>query len=61
MDLSRKVVLVTGGAGGIGLGIAKAMAAEGCRVALADTNEEALADAIKSAGGEFSVSAVLAT
>ena len=29
MDLNGKIVLVVGGAGGIGLGIAKALAAEG--------------------------------
>jgi len=53
MDLNGKIVLVVGGAGGIGLGIATALAAEGCKVALADTNKEALADAVKVAGGEF--------
>lgn len=55
MELSDKIVLVTGGAGGIGLGIAKAFAAEGCRVALADVNEEALVKAVKDAGanGQF--------
>jgi len=53
MDLNGKIVLVVGGAGGIGLGIAKALAAEGCRVALADTNKDALADAVKTAGGKF--------
>jgi NAD(P)-dependent dehydrogenase (short-subunit alcohol dehydrogenase family) len=53
MDLNGKVVLVAGGAGGIGLGIAKALAAEGCKVALADTNEEALADAVKAVKGKF--------
>jgi NAD(P)-dependent dehydrogenase (short-subunit alcohol dehydrogenase family) len=51
MDLNGKIVLVAGGAGGIGLGIARALAAEGCRVALADANEEALADAAKAEGG----------
>jgi NAD(P)-dependent dehydrogenase (short-subunit alcohol dehydrogenase family) len=42
MDLKDKIVLVVGGAGGIGLGIAKALAAEGCKVAVADSSEEAL-------------------
>ena len=50
MDLNDKIVLVVGGAGGIGLGIAKAFAAEGCRVALADANEESLMDAVKAEG-----------
>lgn len=53
MDLSDKIVLVAGGAGGIGLGIAKGFAAEGCRVALADVDEEALANAAKEASEGF--------
>jgi NAD(P)-dependent dehydrogenase (short-subunit alcohol dehydrogenase family) len=48
MDLKDKVVLVVGGAGGIGLGIAKALATEGCNVAVADYNKEALDEAVKS-------------
>lgn len=51
MDLSGKIVLVVGGAGGIGLGIARAFAAEGARVALADANEQALEKAAKAAAG----------
>jgi len=52
MDLNGKIVLVVGGAGGIGLGIAKALAVEGCRVALADANEESLVNAVKAKGGD---------
>ncbi|UCC98219.1 MAG: SDR family oxidoreductase [Phycisphaerales bacterium] len=51
MDLNGKVVLVAGGAGGIGLGIAKAFAAEGSRVALSDVSKEALESAAGTAGG----------
>jgi NAD(P)-dependent dehydrogenase (short-subunit alcohol dehydrogenase family) len=43
MELSGKIALVAGGGGGIGLGIGKALACEGCKVALADISEEALA------------------
>jgi len=49
MDLTGKIALVAGGAGGIGLGVAKALAAEGCQVALTDRNEGALLEAAKTA------------
>src|SRR5690606_41642482 len=39
-DLSGKVVLVTGGNGGIGLGMADAVAQSGADVAIWGTNEE---------------------
>jgi len=55
MDLSGKVVLVAGGAGGIGLGIAKAFAAEGSKVAIADIDQDSLAKAAKSVSGEHAI------
>jgi NAD(P)-dependent dehydrogenase (short-subunit alcohol dehydrogenase family) len=42
MSLKGRAVLVVGGGGGIGLGIAEALASEGCRVAVAGRSEESL-------------------
>ena len=39
------VAVITGGAGGIGLGVAKALAKQGCHLALVDINGDALANA----------------
>lgn len=44
-DVSGKTAFITGGACGIGLGIARALIGAGCRVVLADIRESALADA----------------
>lgn len=41
-NLKNKSVLVTGGAAGIGYYAAKALVSEGCRVIIADINEDAL-------------------
>ncbi|MFT3805209.1 MAG: glucose 1-dehydrogenase [Burkholderiaceae bacterium] len=53
--LEGKVVLVTGGAAGIGAGCARTLAAEGARVVLTDIDEaraRQTAEAIRSAGGQ---------
>lgn len=48
-DVADKVALITGGASGIGLGMAKAFAAAGLKLALADIEEPAL----EAAAGEL--------
>ena len=60
MDLGIKdrVALVTAGSRGIGLGIAKALGAEGVKVAIAARNEDTVKQAALSIGG-FGVSADL--
>lgn len=59
MDLTTSVALVTGGGSGIGLGVAAALAREGCRVVIAgrdeDKLERAAAAAIQTAGGSGAV------
>jgi len=45
MELGNKTALVTGGGSGIGLGIAAALAGEGCRVAITGRNQQRLLDA----------------
>ena len=44
---------ITGGASGIGLGIADALAARGLAVTIADINEEALAEVLKTRGNRM--------
>lgn len=39
-SLVGKVALVTGGTGSIGLAVAKSLAAQGCRIAVVDLNED---------------------
>lgn len=47
MKLSGKTALVTGGGTGIGSGIAKAFASEGCQVVITGRREEKLKEALK--------------
>lgn len=51
MYFNGKTAFVTGGASGIGLGIGKALAAEGCRVVLADIDVKSLEDAAQDFPG----------
>ncbi|SER20089.1 SDR family NAD(P)-dependent oxidoreductase [Sphingobium sp. YR768] len=48
LQLSGRTAFVTGGANGIGLGVARALLAEGCKVAIADIREDAIAAALKT-------------
>lgn len=55
MDIKNKVVIITGGASGIGAEAALILASKGAKIVLADLNEEGLNQMlkkIKSAGGE---------
>lgn len=52
MKLQGKTALVTGGATGIGLGIAIGLAQEGCRVAIAGRREEKLREAAATYKGQ---------
>lgn len=51
MDVSNKVAFITGGATGIGLGIARAFAARGAKIMLADIDDAGLAAAAAELSG----------
>lgn len=50
-DFSGKTAFVTGGASGIGLGIAKALLADGANLAIADIRDDHLAEAVAELDG----------
>lgn len=54
-DLSGRIALVTGGAGGLGCGIARALLDAGARVELWDANAAALAEAASELGSGASI------
>ncbi len=51
-DLTGMTALVTGASGGIGSAVAKALAAQGARIALSGTREDALAAVAAEMGGD---------
>jgi len=55
MNLNNQTVLVTGGGSGIGLGIARALAEEGCKVAITGRREPRLQEAVSSIQSEHPV------
>jgi NAD(P)-dependent dehydrogenase (short-subunit alcohol dehydrogenase family) len=57
LDFSGRTAFVTGGANGIGLGLVRALLAQGCKVAIADIREDALAAACRTLDNQ-SVAAV---
>lgn len=53
--LHGQVALITGGAAGIGLAIARALAEEGCNVVLTGRNKKALKEAVREVDGHAKV------
>ncbi len=58
-DLTGKTAFITGGANGIGLGLAHALLKQGCKVAIADINKACLDDAIKQLNSDNAMAVVL--
>lgn len=60
-DLTGKVAIITGGNGGIGLGMARGLAQTGARVALVGRNAEKSAEAARALSGELGCEAIAVT
>lgn len=48
IDFAGRTAFVTGGANGIGIGLVRALLAEGCRVAIADIRQDSIDQALKT-------------
>jgi len=55
--LTDQCALVAGGSGGIGLAVARALAAEGCDLHLAGRNDDRLDEAVEALGEDFGIEA----
>jgi NAD(P)-dependent dehydrogenase (short-subunit alcohol dehydrogenase family) len=51
-DFAGRTAFVTGGANGIGIGVVRALLAEGCNVAIADVRADSIERALKSLDGK---------
>ncbi|MEC9196717.1 MAG: 3-hydroxybutyrate dehydrogenase [Pseudomonadota bacterium] len=58
MTLKNKICIVTGGASGIGLGIARRYAADGAKIAIADLKADAAEATAADLAKEFSIEAI---
>src|SRR5699024_1931647 len=57
--LNGKVAVVTGGAQGLGLAMARSLVDSGAKVVLGDMNENSLAQAVEELGGSESAAGVV--
>ncbi|RJT21207.1 SDR family NAD(P)-dependent oxidoreductase [Chakrabartia godavariana] len=48
IEFAGRTAFITGGANGIGIGLVRALLAEGCKVAIADIREDSIEQALKS-------------
>jgi NAD(P)-dependent dehydrogenase (short-subunit alcohol dehydrogenase family) len=58
-DFAGRTAFVTGGANGIGLGLARALLDQGCKVAIADIREDAIAAALKTLDNQQAIGITL--